>query len=316
MLFRQHPSATILLLASTLALVSVACSDVNPLDSSSESVNGVSDSKTDSTNSLPDTPNFVDPTAVKNSNLNVGNPYEWAMDAAQKATMISQSAQSIDDWNLAINHWLEAIDFLKTVPTSSPYYAIAKNKIAKYQRELIKAQQQVTRLRQRYNSADTVTLSPNTTGNPFNPTAPENITPLELAQPKNPSNSISSNLKVITVPIKRRASGTPVIDVTFNGLHTFEMVMDTGASTTVITPIMADQIGVKIEEIVMADTASEKRVQFGAGRVKSIAVDGAVAKNIKVAIANSGLEVGLLGQDFLSRYDIWIKRDVIEFHHR
>ncbi|HEY9694991.1 MAG TPA: retropepsin-like aspartic protease [Oculatellaceae cyanobacterium] len=314
MLSRQHPSATILLLASTLALVSVACSDVNSLDSSSESVKGVSDS-TNSTTSPRNPPNFVDPTTVSPSNINVGNPYEWAMQAAQSATMISQSAQSIDDWNLAITHWLEAIDFLKTVPTSSPYYGIANNKIGEYQRQLISAQQQVIRLSQKYNSADTVAVSPNLTENPFNPTSPENITPLELGQPKNQSKS-SSNLKVFTVPIKRRASGTPVIDVTFNGLHTFEMVMDTGASTTVITPTMADQIGVKVEEIVMADTASEKRVKFGAGRVKSIAVEGAVAKNIKVAIATSGLEAGLLGQDFLSRYDILMKRDVIEFHHR
>jgi clan AA aspartic protease (TIGR02281 family) len=183
MLSRQHPSATILLLASTLALVSVACSEVNPLDSSNESVKRVSD--------------------------------------------------------------------------------------------------------------------------PANKTTASTNTPL-----------ISSNLTVFTAPIKRRAFGTPVIDVTFNGLHTFEMVMDTGASTTVITPKMADQIGVKVEEIVMADTASDKKVQFGAGKVKSIAVEGAVAKNIKVAIANSGLDAGLLGQDFLSRYDILMKRDVIEFHHR
>ncbi len=314
MLSRQHPSATISLLASTLALVSVACSDVNPLDSSTESVQRVSDS-TNSTTSPRNTPNFVDPTTVSPTNVNVGNPYEWAMEAAQSATTISQSAQSIGDWNLAITHWLEAIDFLKTVPTSSPYYAIANNKIAEYQHQLIRAQQQVIRLSQKYNSADQVALSPNTTENPFNPTAPENITQLELGQPKNQSKS-SSNLKVFTVPIKRRASGTPVIDVTFNGLHTFEMVMDTGASTTVITPTMADQIGVKVEDLVMADTASEKRVQFGAGKVKSIAVDGAVAKNIKVAIANSGLEVGLLGQDFLSRYDVLMKRNVIEFHRR
>ena len=314
MLSRQHPSATLLLLASTLALVSVACSDVNPLDSSSESVKRVSDS-TNSTTSPRNTPKFVDPTAVNSSNVNVGNPYEGAMRAAQSATTISQSAQSIDDWNLAISHWLEAIDFLKTVPTYSPYYAIANNKIAEYQRQLISAQQQVIRLSQKYNSADQVALSPNITENPFNPTAPENLTPPLLGQPKNQSNS-SSNLKVFTAPIKRRASGTPVIEVTFNGLHTFEMVMDTGASTTVITPTMADQIGVKVEEIVMADTASEKRVQFGAGKVKSIAVEGAVAKNIKVAIANSGLDTGLLGQDFLSRYDVLMKRDLIEFHRR
>ncbi|HEY9812923.1 MAG TPA: hypothetical protein V6D31_05220, partial [Candidatus Sericytochromatia bacterium] len=102
MLSRQHPSATLLLLASTLALVSVACSDGNPLDSSSESVKRVSDS-TNSTTAPRNTPKFVDPTAVNSSIVNLGNPYEGAMRAAQSATTISQSAQSIDDWNLAIS---------------------------------------------------------------------------------------------------------------------------------------------------------------------------------------------------------------------
>jgi len=39
----------------------------------------------------------------------------------------------------------------------------------------------------------------------------------------------------VSSPIKRRASGTPVINVTFNGTQQFEMIVDTGASGTVIT---------------------------------------------------------------------------------
>jgi len=37
-----------------------------------------------------------------------------------------------------------------------------------------------------------------------------------------------SNQTVFQAPIKRRASGTPVINVTFNGTQQFEMIVDTG----------------------------------------------------------------------------------------
>ena len=41
--------------------------------------------------------------------------------------------------------------------------------------------------------------------------------------------------RVFRVPIKRRSGRTPVIDVTFNGGQSFEMIVDTGASKTLIT---------------------------------------------------------------------------------
>ena len=45
---------------------------------------------------------------------------------------------------------------------------------------------------------------------------------IQLAKP-------SANQKVFQAKIKRRAGGTPVIDVVFNGNKTFEMIVDTGA---------------------------------------------------------------------------------------
>ena len=110
--------------------------------------------------------------------------------------------------------------------------------------------------------------------------------------------------------------GTPVIDVTFNGTQTFEMVVDTGASGTVITQAMAQRLGIVSDGEVKANTASAKGVKFGAGRLESIAVNGAETRNVPVAIGGPDLEIGLLGQDFFSKYDVSIKQDVIEFHSR
>lgn len=125
-----------------------------------------------------------------------------------------------------------------------------------------------------------------------------------------------TDVDVFTAPIKRRESGIPVIDVTFNGLRTFEMVVDTGASGTMITRSMASALGVVPVSTVKADTASAVGVEFPVGYVQSIAVDGAVANKVPVVIAGPSQDIGLLGHDFFGNYDVTIKRNVVEFRRR
>lgn len=117
--------------------------------------------------------------------------------------------------------------------------------------------------------------------------------------------------------IKTRHGGTPVVDVIFNGGTPFEMIVDTGASGTVITQQMAAALGVVPIGKAKANTASDRNVEFAIGNISSIEVGGAVVNNVAVAIApTANLDLGLLGQDFFSNYDITIKRDVVEFRPR
>ena len=129
--------------------------------------------------------------------------------------------------------------------------------------------------------------------------------------PANPS----GNQKVFQAKIKRRAGGTPVIDVVFNGNKTFEMIVDTGASGTLITQRMATALGVKTVGIARAGIADGSVVEFPIGRVQSIGVGGALIRNVEVAIARQ-MEIGLLGHDFFGNYDVKIKKDVVEFYVR
>ncbi|BAY82028.1 hypothetical protein NIES267_15060 [Calothrix parasitica NIES-267] len=117
-------------------------------------------------------------------------------------------------------------------------------------------------------------------------------------------------------PIKRRIGGTPIIDVTFNGKQRFEMIVDTGASGTVITQQMARLLGVTTVGKAKANTASAQSVEFPIGYVDSIEAGGVKIKKVPVAIAGSGLQNGLLGHDFFGNYDITIKSDVVEFRPR
>ena len=130
-----------------------------------------------------------------------------------------------------------------------------------------------------------------------------------------PKTQPGGNPKVFQAKIKRRAAGTPVIDVTFNGNKTFEMIVDTGASGTLITQRMASALGVRSVGKIKAGIADGSVVEFDLGRVQSIGVGGAIVKNVEVAIAKQ-MDIGLLGHDFFGNYDVKIKQNVVEFYPR
>ncbi|WP_375475597.1 TIGR02281 family clan AA aspartic protease [uncultured Nostoc sp.] len=124
-----------------------------------------------------------------------------------------------------------------------------------------------------------------------------------------------SDNKVFRVSIKRRFGGTPVIDVTFNDKKTFEMIIDTGASGTIITQDMANTLKLQATGTMQAQIADGSEVKFSTSKVESIAVGGVTANNLQVAIAPKA-SIGLLGHDFFGNYDIKILETEVEFHHR
>jgi clan AA aspartic protease (TIGR02281 family) len=132
----------------------------------------------------------------------------------------------------------------------------------------------------------------------------------------NNSSNINSNKKatngVFEIPIKRRKNGIPIIDVKFNDGHTFEMMLDTGATVITVTPEIAETLGLKIEDIVSVSTPSDAEVKMPLSKVKVVSVGGMTANNLETIIAES-LDMGLLGQNFFEGYDVTIKRDSIEF---
>ena len=121
--------------------------------------------------------------------------------------------------------------------------------------------------------------------------------------------------RVFRVPIKRRIGKTPVLDVTFNQQHTFEMVLDTGASSTLITMKMANALKLQPTGKINAQIADGSEVQFLTSKVNYMTVGPAVANNLEVAIAPRAA-IGLLGHDFFDNYDIKILEKEVEFRHR
>lgn len=240
--------------------------------------------------------------------------FEMGRDKAVGAWSISQSAQSPDDWNLVASQYQEAIALMQKVRRQSPEFAIAQTKITEYRRQVKYAQQQANPRPVAVKAPHKVVVVV-----PHRETIPKFTLPPRETKPLSPEPGLPSSAVVIpdeavfTAPIKRRIGGTPIVEVTFNGQQQFEMIVDTGASGTVITQEMADALGIVTIGKAKANTASSRAVEFPVGYVNSMAVGGVIVKKIPVAIAGAELETGLLGHDFFGNYDVTIKRNVVEF---
>lgn len=324
MLFSSR--AAVIVLSATVALLGVACNNENNKATNANSSNQ------DTANIIatpaplttaPAVPNTaVQPQPVTNTPSQL-TAYELALDRAAGAYSISQSAQSAEDWKLVINQWLGAIALLKQVPKNSQEFAIAQKKITEYQRQISYAQRQAARPRPQ-EAERVIAVVPQANAAPkaasLQQPVVEKLTPTtQNPSLQNPSLSQPAQTQqkpVFQTNIKRRMGGTPVIDVTFNGNQQFEMVVDTGASGTVITEKMAAALNVVPIGIAKANTASAKGVQFPVGYINSVEIGGARVQNLPVAIAGTELEIGLLGHDFFGNYDVTIRQNVVEFHPR
>lgn len=120
---------------------------------------------------------------------------------------------------------------------------------------------------------------------------------------------------VYQIPIKRRSGNTPIVEVTFNGQKTFEMIFDTGASGTLITATMANALQLKPNGTLKASIADGSIIKLKTSQVKSIGVGGATVNNIRVAIAPKA-EIGLLGHDFFGKYDVKIGEKMVVLYRR
>ncbi|WP_299408255.1 retropepsin-like aspartic protease [Acaryochloris sp. IP29b_bin.148] len=135
--------------------------------------------------------------------------------------------------------------------------------------------------------------------------------------PSRPANSSRTN-KVGLVPIKRRSAGVAIVDVKFNNRRTFEMMVDSGASKTVITRPMAKALGINASHVVGTLRASTANgyAEFPLVYIKAMEVGGLKSYQVPVAVAGPDMQIGLLGQDFLQKYDFTFRGNQIEFHKR
>lgn len=253
------------------------------------------------------------------------SPLELALDKATGAVSISKSAQSPDDWHLVASRFEDAIALLKQVGRDSPNFPFAQRKIAEYQGQIKLAKQKANSSRLASSvvpDQEVVVAVPQPKPKIQRYSTPTPVAKVQPLPPPDPifpaAETTAYNNLVFIAPIKRRVGGTPIVEVTFNGRQRFEMIVDTGASGSVITQDVAQALGVVPVAIAKANTVSAKGVEFPVGYLDSMEVGGVKVSQVPVAIAGAELETGLLGHDFFGNYDVTIKRNVVEFrpqHH-
>lgn len=310
---------TLIFAFSALTVLTVACSEDkrNTTTTGTEQSAPVGDlASVKPTIAEPATPRPT-PTQPPEPSETEPSVFELGLDKAVSAWSISQSAQSADDWNLVASQYQDAIALMQKVQRQTPEFAFAQSKITEYQRQIKYAKQKANPRPAPVQEPQKIVVVVPQTG-----TTPKFASPLPIpvekkVLPQDPE--ISSSAVVIpdplvfTAPIKRRAGGTPIVEVTFNGQRKFEMIVDTGASGTVITQEIANALGIVPIGRAKANTASSRAVEFPVGYVESMALGGLRVNRVPVAIAGTELETGLLGHDFFGNYDVTIKRNVVEF---
>lgn len=212
---------------------------------------------------------------------NQPNYFSEGVTRAESAVTIGQSAQSPDDWHLAAGRWAQAVRYMEQVPETDPNYTTAQQKVQEYGQNLALAEQRA---------------------------AGEIVAPAQPVAPDRPPGLVA------TIPVVGQMGGTPVVPVTLTGdrgSQQFTMLFDTGASATLITPAMAEAIGVIVTGSATVTVADGRQVEIPVGYVDTLQVGDLVVRDIWVGIGGG---VALLGQDVYGNYGLSIGRSQINLY--
>ncbi len=226
-------------------------------------------------------------TSPQSGSLNNEQLYQKALIRADSAKAISQSAAAKEDWLLVADNWQSSVEILKSIDPTSPQFNLAAKILPEYEQQLATAKQK----------ADTFISKP-----------VQNITSTSQV-------TSSSSLDTFTIPIQKKLGGVPLIEVTFNDNHQVQMLLDTGASNTLVTAAIATQLQLQPNGTAQAKTANGT-VNFQVASVNKIRFGAGEVKNVRVALGQNDLPYGLLGHDVYDGYDITIKESSIEFRKR
>jgi predicted aspartyl protease len=218
---------------------------------------------------------------------NDGELYQDALTKADAANAIGQSALSKDDWFLVASNLEGSVEILKSISPTSSQYVLAAKVLPKYQQQLANARQK---------AASFVSKS-----------ADNSVSSIKVAS--------SSRSDTFSIPIRQKLGGVPVIEVTLNDNYKVPMLLDTGASHTLITQSVANRMQLQSYGRSQAKTANGTAT-FQVTMLDKVRFGDGVTKDVQVSIGQNDLPYGLLGHDVYDGYDITIKENSIEFRKR
>jgi clan AA aspartic protease (TIGR02281 family) len=218
---------------------------------------------------------------------NDGEVYQEALAKADAASAIGQSAPSQEDWFLVAQSLEKSVQMLKSIAPTSSQYILAAKVLPKYEQQLATARQK---------AANFVSKSSPQT----------RLVPSQVA--------VTPQSDSFSIPIRQKLGGVPVIEVSLNDTKV-SMLLDTGASHTLITQAVADRLQLQANGSSYAKTANGLAT-FAVTTVDKIKFGTAEINHVRVSIGQKDLPYGLLGHDVYNGYDITIKESSIEFRKR
>lgn len=73
------------------------------------------------------------------------DPFREAVNQAMEAAILTQTAQTAEDWQTVVDLWHNAISLMAQVPNQSEHYAVAQTKVVEYSRNVTYAEARATR---------------------------------------------------------------------------------------------------------------------------------------------------------------------------
>lgn len=129
----------------------------------------------------------------------------------------------------------------------------------------------------------------------------------------------TDDTETVTIPVKRYG-GSLVVPVRLNNEKSVQLILDTGATMTVLSTNVAIELGLTSDSqsrVATVNTAGGP-VQVNITKVESMGINAAQAKNVTVAIhdlpdAQPGID-GLLGMSFLNNFLVTLDTNEGQLH--
>jgi len=231
------------------------------------------------------------PLPIQSTAIGTSPLYQTAIATAQTATQLSQQAKSVEDWQAVVIQWQTAVNLMQKIPEHDVNRTAALKNLVLLEEGVARSKAKLKEFKVQSSEQ-------------------ESFTPTQIIPAKPISKPIATVGSKYQATIKSYRNNIPIIDVMFNGSVSFEMMVDTGASNTMITESMSKILQVKAVRSVPARTPSGE-VEFQVGYVDSIGIGDNSVEGLPVAIGTEAL----LGHDFFGDCNINIKRDqnIVEF---
>jgi clan AA aspartic protease (TIGR02281 family) len=247
------------------------------------------------------------PTATKAATTiaSVANDrYQDALNTAAAARAISETALAKDDWSLVADRWQESVHLLKTVPKNSINYPLAMKILPQFQRNLAAARQKSANYQ-----------SPKTDQQNSDPTKKVSKADKRDGETSTIVTTTVAQPQSFSLPIIAKNNNVPIVEVVINGSERVPMMLDTGASKTLLTKGVASRLQLTSQGKTKANTANGN-AEFDTVKLDSVEFGQGKVTDLSVAVGGDNLNYGLLGHDVYKGYDITLTEDSVQFKKR